>query len=504
METAINIPSWKIFLLQGAPAWISLAAACLILILGIVPAFKRSFFPIFVFSLAVALLVLLVSWRLWWVAPGEAMGMFFFDRLTYFFSILFSMTVALTLLISWDYLKEIGIERPEYYALLLFSSFGMFCMAAGHNLIVVFLGLEIMSIAIYVLAGFVRSRRSSVEASLKYFLVGAFASSFLLLGLAFLYGAAGTLDLLELHSRGREILGGANRLYALLGYAFLAVGLGFKIALVPFHFWLPDVYEGAPVPITSFMATAVKVAGFAALLRVTWAYFQWEELMFDRLCWVASVLTMTLGNIAALRQQNLKRMLAYSSIAHTGYALIPLTGFSPYGFGALSSIGFYLFAYIVMTIGAFAVVIALTGEGREKSDIEFLSGLSEKKPVLAAAMTLFMISLAGIPPTIGFFGKYYIFSHAIRSGFVVLVVIALINSVISVYYYLRPVVVMYFRRATEDGGAPSLGGALPLSNGVFSVIVLMLLAVGYFGLFPGDLLSFLDQTVGQLVAAGVR
>jgi len=492
MQQLLNI-NWSQFLIQISPWTLPLGGALVLLLVG--PFLKKSHLFSFLFSLVITLVSLWFSWQNWLGAKGIVTGLLLFDQFTYLFTLLFLLALLLTLLISYSYLEAFGLVRPEYYALLLFSVFGMGCMAAGSDLMVVFLGLEIMSVSVYILAGFQRTNILSVEASLKYFLVGAFASSFLLLGIAFLYGATGTTDLMALHQKGLSMTLGPSRVYVLVGLSLLAVGLGFKIAIVPFHFWVADVYEGAPVVVTTFMATAVKAAGFAAILRVVWALFQWEPQLFINMIWIGSVLTMTIGNIAALVQRNLKRMLAYSSIAHAGYAIIPLVAFSTQSASATSSIGFYLLTYILMTVGAFAVLIALTGPANEKCTMQDLSGLGYRKPFLAFAMTLFMLSLAGIPPTMGFFGKYYLFLQAVQTRYIWLAVIAVINSVISVYYYLGPVVVMYFGK---EEAAPRLTSP----QAVLAVIWLTFLGVSLFGLFPSNLLDLVQSSVSSWLVAG--
>ncbi len=478
--------NWPQFLLQIAPWGLPLGIGLVILVVG--PFLKKHHSFSFSFSLIGTLLSLWLAFESWRSASGDHAGLFLFDSFTYLFVLFFLLALLFTLFLSFQYLENFGLVRPEYYALLLFSVFGMGCMAAGHDLMVVFLGLEIMSVSVYVLAGFRRSNQLCVEAALKYFLIGAFASAFLLLGIAFLYGATGTTDLLVFHQKGTEIFSGDSRVFALVGLSLVAVGLGFKIAVVPFHFWAADVYEGAPLVVTNFMATAVKAAGFAALLRVVWALFQWEPEFLSNIIWIASVLTMTVGNVAALVQKNLKRMLAYSSIAHAGYALIPLVAYASQSDAVISSISFYLLTYILMTTGAFAVLIALTNQvgGKEVCDVRDLAGLGYQKPFLGFAMTVLMLSLAGIPPTMGFFGKYYLFLQAVQVGQIWLVVLAVINSVISVYYYLSPVVAIYFSPATAEQKLP-YGARHPVVN---FVVVITLVSILLFGLFPNPLIDF--------------
>lgn len=491
--------NWTQFFLQMSPWGLPLAGSLLLLLIGpFAPRRHRLHFGV---AFLTGLASLVLAWQKWMTAAATTTNLLLFDQFTYLFVILFLIAFLLVLLLSYSYLELFGLVRPEYYALLLASVFGMGCMAAGHDLMVVFLGLEIMSVAVYVLAGFQRSNTLCVEASLKYFLVGAFASAFLLLGIAFLYGATGTTDLIAWHEKGAAIFNGTANTYALIGMSLLAVGLFFKIAVVPFHFWVADVYEGAPLIVTTFMATAVKAAGFAALLRVVWALFQWDPILLSQVVAVAAAATMTVGNIAALTQRNLKRMLAYSSIAHAGYALIPLAAFAKLGAPVVSSIGFYLLAYILMTIGAFAVLISATQPGQERCAVKDLAGLGARRPFVAFMMTVFLLSLAGFPPTLGFFGKYYLFLQAMEVGAVWLVVVAVLNSVISVYYYLSPVVSMYFGAepaAAEKGAFPF---ATP-SHAIFAVIWIAFLGVTLFGLFPSTLLEIFHQTAGSWLVAG--
>lgn len=481
--------AWGTFFSSLLPFGLPLLGGLTLLLVG--PFWKRGHAFHFGFSLAVALASLVLAWRAWLkVSGGESAtaGLFLFDAITYLFLIFFLVALILVLLLSRRYLEQFGIARFEYYALLLISVFGMGCMAAGHDLMVVFLGLEIMSVCLYVLTGFRRSFHFCTEAALKYFLMGAFASAFLLLGIAFLYGATGSTDLIVLNHLGMDLLKGDSAIYALLGMSFIGVGIAFKVAIVPFHFWAPDVYEGAPVVVTAFMATAVKAAAFAMLIRVVWGLFQWDPEGVRTFFWWGAVLTMSVGNVAALLQKNMKRMLAYSSVAHAGYALIPFVAFSLDSGSAVSSILFYLLAYLFMTVGAFAVLVALTEKDREAVEMEDLKGVGQRRPFLGFVMTVFLLSLAGLPPTVGFFGKYYLFIQAVNAGYVGLVVIAVLNSLVSVYYYLGPVVRMYFEGESRREEAAWLG------QSVMAVLWLAVIAVLSFGLFPSTLLKLVQQT----------
>lgn len=429
-----------------------------------------------------------------WIAADTptAVALWYFDRLAWVGSGIVLGVTALTTLLSPHYLHHRQLPRGEYFALLLFGVVGLVCMMATHHLVMIFVGIETLSIAAYVLAAYHRTERRSIEAGLKYFLMGAVASAFLLFGMAFLYGATGSLDLLEYHMQGISV-SQAEHLYLLLGVAFILVGFAFKLAAVPFQWWAPDVYAGAPLPVTAFFATGVKAGAFIALWRVMDGIVSLSGESWVPVLWWIAVLSMTIGNLAALAQRDMKRMLAYSSIAHAGYALIALVASHAGDPGVVSSLLFYLIAYSVMTIGAFAVLIAISPPDAEMTTIDRVAGLAGRHPALAAIFSIFLLSLSGIPPTIGFFGKYYLFQAAIGAGETVLVVIAVLNSVASVAYYVRPVVFMYFR--PEPGGAPAFvpGG---LTAGVRAVLFLTLLVVLLYGLFPSSLLTVLRHSVG--------
>jgi NADH-quinone oxidoreductase subunit N len=338
-----------------------------------------------------------------------------------------------------------GLERGEYYTLLLFSVTGMMLMAQAADLIVVFLALELLSIPLYVLAAFARPKIESEEAGLKYFLLGAFATGFIVYGTALVFGASGSTSLAAIVAAASS--GSANLLLLAIGSALILVGLGFKVAVVPFHMWTPDVYQGAPSAVTAFMSSGAKIAGFAALLRVFATAFPSIASDMTGIFWAVSALTMILGNLIAISQTNIKRLLAYSSIAHAGYILM---AFVPYGNPDVRDVSiaaglFYLVAYAITNFGAWGVVIALEkaeGRGLEVADY---AGLARKHPALAAAMAVFMLSLIGLPPTIGLVGKFYLFRAVIAGGFTGLAIIGVLTSLISAYYYLRVVVIMYMR-----------------------------------------------------------
>ena len=416
-------------------------------------------------------------------------GMFVHDGFTVFFTLLFCTVAAVAVLQSWDYVKRTRINHGEYYALLLSATLGMILMAASNDLITIFLGLELMSLALYVLVGFRRARLDSSEAALKYFLLGAFASGFLLYGIALLYGATGTTNLarVAIFLSDSPMLGNPM---LMLGGLLLLVGLGFKVAAVPFHMWTPDAYEGAPTTITGFMSAGAKAAGFAALLRVVMVAlpgFQadWRPV----LSWIA-ILTMTVGNVAALLQTNVKRMLAYSSIAHAGYLLVAVVAG---GLDGGSAALFYLAVYSLMNLGAFGVLAVLGRGPEERVMLSDLAGLSVRQPVLAAAMTVFMLSLGGIPPTAGFMGKVYLFGVAVQAGLIPLVVVGVLNSVVSIVYYLRVTVAMYMQ---EPRGEPvEVAWAAPAVLAVLATLGLTL----WWGLQAHELLVLAQRSIFGLL-----
>ncbi len=413
-------------------------------------------------------------------------GMVVADPFAIFFKALFLLVAFFTVLISLDYTEREGVAFGEYYVLVLFASVGMMLMAAGANLIVIFLGLEIMSISIYVLVGITRDDPRSVEAAFKYFLLGAFASAFLLYGMALTYASTGSLRLATI----REVLSEQAFLTSapimILGFSLLVIGFAFKIALVPFHMWTPDAYEGAPTSITAFMATGVKAAAFAALLRVFLSALPQLERHWTEVMWALAVLTMSVGNLIALKQDNIKRMLAYSSIAHAGYILVGFVAGNELG---RAGILFYLFAYALMNIGAFTVVILLGRKGEENTLISDYAGIGFRFPLLGAAMSIFLFSLAGVPPTAGFMAKVYVFSAAVKAGYYWLVVIAVLNSAVAAYYYLRVMVYMYFREPEREVRVDlfSLAGVIAVILAVWGVLQL--------GIFPSDFLALAQRSV---------
>lgn len=394
--------------------------------------------------------------------------------------LLFCLAAIATILLSIDYLRRNGSRIGEFNLLILFSTLGMALMTAANDLIVIFLGLEVMSICLYVLAGFFRKKPISNEASLKYILLGAFATGFLLYGIALIYGASGTTNITSIVFNFYTI---QSSIYFWIGIVLLIVGLAFKIGAVPFHMWLPDVYQGSPTPVSGFMATGVKAAAFAALLII---FIHSRNIDSEKLRIIFAILSaasMIVGNIIAISQSNIKRMLAYSSIAHGGYMLA--------GVAALNRLGetgilFYLFIYTFMNIGAFGILSLL--EKDEDKNLEFAdyAGMGQRKPFIAALMTIFLFSLAGIPPFAGFFGKYYVFIAAINAHLTWLAILGVLMSVVSVYYYLRLVMMMYFR----DGDV-QLDEKLPAVS--LAVLTVAAIAVIGLGFFPGSLLGLINS-----------
>ena len=404
------------------------------------------------------------------------------DSYTAFFTVLTCAMGIGAILLSIDYLPRAGVNKGEYYPLMLFAVLGVMIMAAATDLIVMFVGLETMSMAIYVLAGILRNDVRSNEASLKYFLLGAFASALLLYGIATLYAVTGSTTLAEIAAAlARPGIAPGDHLVLVLGAGLVLIGLGFKIAAVPFHLWAPDVYEGAPTSVTAFMATAVKAGGFAALLRTAVVALEPLHPDLQGVLWASAAVTMTVGNLIALRQTSLKRMLAYSSIAHTGYLLMGVVAGTE---AAGSAVLFYLAGYGAMNLVAFGVMIAVADGPRSAEKISDYAGLSQTQPALAAAMTVSMLSLTGIPPLVGFVGKLYLFQTAMQAGLFGLVVLACFNSVVSAAYYLGVVRTMYFE------APPSAENALPQATGyaAFVVAVATVLTV-LLGVVPASVLA---------------
>lgn len=401
------------------------------------------------------------------------------DDYAVFFEAVIIIATAVTVAMSLEYAADAGLAGAEYYALVLFAALGMMLMAAAGDLIIIFLGLETMSIAVYALAGFIRRDPKSNEAAIKYFLLGAFSTGFLLYGIALVYGATGTIRLEPIRASLSSGIG-ANPLL-LMGLGMMLIGFGFKVAAVPFHMWTPDAYEGAPTPITAFMAVGVKLAAFAGFLRIFMANLGAISAEWTVVLWIVAVLTMTAGNVIALVQNNIKRMLAYSAIAHAGYVILGMV--AGRGHDAGGAILYYLLAYAFTSLGAFAVVVALERGAEAHDEIADYRGLAREHPGLAAAMALCLLSLTGVPPLAGFVAKFYIFTAALNAGLVWLVVIAVLNSVVSAYYYVGVIVAMYMQeggvRVERMSRRPGL--LISIAVGVAGVIALGVYPQPYMG-----------------------
>jgi NADH-quinone oxidoreductase subunit N len=422
-----------------------------------------------------------------WGAPQPGFGgAVLQDNFAIFFKVIFLISAGLAILISDRYLVQEECNQGEIYPLILFATIGMMLMASGTDLMVIFLGLELLSVCLYVLAGFNRASVRSNEAGLKYFLLGAFSTGFLLYGMALAYGATGTTKVMGIANYAMSNPGVSTNPLFVVAMLLMAVGFSFKIAAAPFHMWTPDVYQGAPTPVTAFMSAGPKAAGFAAFLRVMIFAFPMLKADWTGLLWVLAVLTMTVGNIIALSQDNLKRMLAYSSIAHAGYALVGFTACNAEG---AAGILFYMLSYAFMNIGAFAVVVLVGKKGEKNGNISDFAGLGFKKPILAVLMCVFLFSLAGIPPTAGFIGKFYLFSAAIKAGYTGLAIIGVLNSAASVYYYLRVMVYMYMKEPNEEF---EWAGATPA---VAICLVLTVAATLVLGVVPGTVLELAQKAV---------
>jgi NADH-quinone oxidoreductase subunit N len=397
-----------------------------------------------------------------------------------FFASLFICAAFLTIVLSRDYVRNEHVSFGEFYLLILLSTLGMMLMAAANDLIIIFLGLELMSICLYVLAGFIRTRSISNEASLKYFLLGAFATGFLLYGIALIYGASGTTNIPNIIEHIPAL---SSSPFFWAGIALLLVGLSFKVGAVPFHMWIPDVYQGSPTTVSGFMATGAKAAAFAAFVLM-FSHQQFENVSNVKIALaVLSAASMIIGNVVAISQSNIKRMLAYSSIAHAGYMLMGLAAANQLG---RTGILFYLVTYMFMNIGAFGILSLLEREEEKNLLFEDYAGLAKKHPLLSALMAIFMLSLAGLPPFAGFFGKYYVFVAAINAHLTWLAIIGVLTSVVSVYYYLRIVMMMYFR----DGEMQSNGTLSKFSLAMLTVAAFAIIGLG---IFPSSLVSLINS-----------
>jgi len=416
--------------------------------------------------------------------PGEGFfDMVRVDNFSIFFHIVVLMVTLVVVLSSFDYLEVQQIKAGEYFGLVLFAAVGMGLMSSAIELVLIFIAIEISSISSYILAGFRRRAAESAESSLKYFLLGSFATAFFLYGVAMVFGATGTTNVYKI----ADVLNTQPPVVVYLAIGLMFVGVGFKIAAAPFHIWTPDVYEGAPAPVTGFMSTGPKAAAFAVLLRVLFATGApgWFWMV-----WVSAILSMTLGNIGALVQNNIKRLLAYSSIAHAGYLLVAFAAAKTTG---ISAAIFYAASYAAMNVGAFAIVAHLSGKGERYVTLEDYTGLGRRSPLIAGLLTIFLISLVGIPVTGGFIAKFYVFTAALQSNLVGLTIIGVINSAIAAYYYLRVIVYMYMR--DEQGHTP----VAPMPAGLKAAVAISCIATIYLGVMPAQVLGDAARAAQDLV-----
>jgi len=441
---------------------------------------------------------------LWNVSQYAFDNMVIVDNYALFFNFVFYIGLVLTVLISIRTLPREGYNYSEYYVLLMGATLGMMMMVSAGSLMMVFIGIETLSISLYVLAGFARTRPESNEAALKYLLLGAFATGFLLYGIALVYGATGTMDLYEIRTM-IAVAGSEPNNILIIGMLLMFTGLFFKASLVPFHMWAPDVYQGAPTPVTAFMSTGAKAAAFAVLFRVLMGAFQDLAHVWQPIVYVVAILTMTIGNVTAVTQDNIKRMLAYSSIAHAGYLLIAILAWNEMGAGAIM---FYLLAYTLMNLGAFGVLAVMRRKGQANETMSSFAGLAKRHPVVAALMALFMFSLAGIPPTAGFVGKFIIFASAVKvaatpaalegawltSGLMYgLVIVGVLNAVISVYFYLRVVVVMYMNEPEQELEKE------PVNIAAGIALILSAAGIIYMGILPTGILKVVENSLLYLI-----
>jgi NADH-quinone oxidoreductase subunit N len=452
---------------------VSITALLVVTLESLLSRSERATFWCSTLGLLAALLVALLD-----LENGDTayMGMMTSGGYANYLAGVFCFAGLLSLMLSRAYIKRETFDHGEFYSLLLLAVAGMILMAAAADLIVFFLGLELMSISFYVLAGFALKRVTSNEAALKYFLLGAFATGFLLYGIALIYGATGSTSIPTMIQMAAS---NTPSMIFLIGMGLLVIGLGFKIAAVPFHMWVPDVYEGSPTPVSGFMSTGGKAAAFAAMLLIFAPTLVSALEPVRELLAVLSVVSMIVGNIFAISQSSIKRMLAYSSIAHAGYLLVGVVAANSYG---ANGILFYLVAYTAMNIGAFGIVSFMERTGGQNLTFDDMSGLSSRQPVVAGAMALFMFSLTGIPPFAGFFGKYYVFAGAVTAGYTWLAIVGVVMSLVSAYYYLRLVVLMYFREQVGDA-------ALRSSPAGMAAVLVSALVLIVCGLFPSLLLN---------------
>lgn len=445
-----------------------------------------------VITLTVSLIGLLMSAFLMLIFSDSNQTAFnqslIFDGVTQWIGIIALLSAAFSIIMMYENPATSGRQFSELIFLAMSSVLGMLVLVSALDLLTVFIGLELMSLAIYLMIGMSHEEKFSKEAALKYFVLGSFASAIFLYGVSFIFGTTGTTNIFQIAQVSAELMQ-TQRLFV-FGIAFVILGFCFKVSIVPFHAWTPDVYQGAPTPHTAFMATAVKAVTFAAFLRlIATKTLIHSEGLFDLLQWLA-VITMLVGNVAAIVQNNFKRMLAYSSISHSGYLMIGLitTGSSEVGAFGASGVIFYLLSYSLMTLGSFAVVAMMEKNENSIVNIDDFAGMAKRHPLLAVCLSLFLLSLAGIPPLIGFFGKFYIFNAAIGEGLLWLAVWGVLNSVISVYYYLRPIVVMYMKEGTAEIAERRL-----VATSV--TVIVSAILISFLGLFSGPLFAAVEKSL---------
>jgi NADH-quinone oxidoreductase subunit N len=466
----------SIDLIALAPVLVLSIFAMLILVLDLWGGRNKS---LLVFTSLVGLLMTAISAFAKYPIPAYSFNdSYVVDHLSLFFICIFTISSALAILLSVEYNEREGIRAGEYYALILFCTVGMILLASSTDMIMIFLGIEIVSICLYVLAGIRRNDHRSNEAALKYFLLGAFATGFLLYGMTLVYGSTGSTNLFKIAEFVKNPSAQSNPLL-MMGLVLLVIGFGFKVASVPFHMWAPDVYQGAPTPVTAFMAVGPKAAAFAAFFRVFADAFPEMSSSWEMLLSIIAVLSMFVGNLGAIMQTNIKRMLAFSSISHAGYILMAVIAKNSLG---SSSLLFYMLSYAFMTFGVFGIVIILGRKGEENLEIKNYSGLAYKHPVIALSMTIFLLSLGGLPPFAGFVAKFYLFSAAIQEGLLTLVIIAVLNSAISFYYYLKVVVFMYMKE-------PEAEFKISLTPITLFVVFIGVVGTINLGIFPNSIIT---------------
>ncbi len=446
-----------------------------------------------ILALAGILTAALANGWLYGVTEVGTAGMVAVDGFRLFANWIFLAAAALAVVMSFTYVYRQRLQAGEFYALILFATAGMMFMAGARDLMVVFLGLEVMSISVYALTAFNRRDRRSAEAGLKYFLLGAFSTGFFLYGLALVYGATGTTNIVQVALAVES--GAAQQGLLIAGVALVAVGFAFKVSVVPFHMWTPDVYEGAPIPVTAFMSVAVKAAAFVTFLRVFMVAFQGVYETWYPIMWWLAAITMVVANLVALVQTNVKRMLAYSSIAHAGYLMVALAAANQM---AAAGMLFYLLVYVIMNMGAFAVVMTVGLQGEENLQLDDYAGLGHRQPMLGVVLTIFLLSLAGFPGTAGFMGKIYLLQGAVDAQLWTLSVILVLTTVVSYYYYLRVAWYTWMKDPTRAGEER----LLPVPLTVRAALVVGVVAILFLGIFPSGLMEFARSSVSSLASVG--